>query len=165
MIHSITGKNSGPSRPSGVASRRACPETRRQHRQHGLTLIELLVALSVLVIVLAIGVPTFRDLIDYTRLTTATNSLMASANLARAEAVKRGVPVSVCTSADGASCSGSTDWSEGWILFTNKGWSSPPAPGAEDEIIQVAQSIGPNVLLGASHAYVQYYPQGSARTF
>jgi type IV fimbrial biogenesis protein FimT len=165
MIHQVTATNPGPSHPRGRAWYRGYPAPRRRRRQGAPTLIELLVALGVLIIVLTIAVPSFRDLIDYTRLTTATNSLIASANLARAEAVKRGVPVSLCASADGASCSGSKDWSQGWILFTNSNGASPPAPGAEDEIIQVAQSIGPNVLLGGSHAYVQYSPRGSARTF
>jgi len=134
-------------------------------RQHGLTLIELLVAVGILAVGLTLGVPSFRDLIDSNRLTAATNSLVVSMNVARFEAVKRREPVALCTSTDGSSCSGSTDWAGGWIVFTNRDWSSPPSVGVNDEVIQVVQSLGQKVDLSGSHGYVQYLPTGASSAY
>jgi type IV fimbrial biogenesis protein FimT len=44
--------------------------------------------------------------------------MLTALNFARSEAVKRGAIVSLCPSADQASCGG-TDWSGGWIAFVN----------------------------------------------
>jgi type IV fimbrial biogenesis protein FimT len=53
-------------------------------------------------------------------LATQANDFMTALNLARSEAVKRGRPVTVCRSTDGASCSGSgVNWETGWIVFTD----------------------------------------------
>ena len=60
--------------------------------------------------------------------------MVTAFNLARMEAIRRGTPVSVCASADQASCSGANDWASGWIVFTDANGSgnptvSPAAPG------------------------------------
>ena len=49
------------------------------------------------------------------------NALVGALTLARNEAVTRGVSVSVCSSADNESCAADTDWSTGWIVFTDAG--------------------------------------------
>lgn len=61
----------------------------------GFTLIELLVTLVVLAIVLAIGVPSLANFIENNRVTSQSNTLLAAVNLARSEAVKRGVAISI----------------------------------------------------------------------
>jgi type IV fimbrial biogenesis protein FimT len=66
----------------------------------GFTLLELMTTLSVAAIVLAFAVPNFRDIIRNNRLTAAANDLQRSAQVARAEAVKRQLPVVVCASGD-----------------------------------------------------------------
>ena len=60
---------------------------------NGFTLIELMVTVAVLAIVLSLGVPSYRALIINNRLTAQANALVASINLARSEAIKRGVRV------------------------------------------------------------------------
>lgn len=66
----------------------------------GFSLLELMLTVSVAAITLAIGAPTFMDVIRNNRLTTASNDLQRSTQLARAEAVKRQLPVVVCATAD-----------------------------------------------------------------
>lgn len=75
---------------------------------NGFTLVELMVAVAVLAIVLSLGVPSYRALIVNNRLTTQANALVASINLARSEAVKRGVQVRVAVSDE------SNNWGKGW---------------------------------------------------
>lgn len=66
-----------------------------QCRRFGFTVIELVVALAVLIVLLAIGVPTFSELIASTKVTNATNSILGHLQYARGEAVKSGGRVAV----------------------------------------------------------------------
>jgi type IV fimbrial biogenesis protein FimT len=86
--------------------------------QKGFTLIELMVTLVVLGVLLAMGVPSFADLIRNSRSQAATNELVLALNAARVEAVKRGARVSLCPSVNGTSCAG-TAWQSGWIVFVD----------------------------------------------
>ncbi|MCO1334828.1 GspH/FimT family pseudopilin [Microbulbifer sp. OS29] len=54
----------------------------------GLTLIELMIAIALLGIIIAIGVPSFSSLIDSNRLATTTNDWIATLQYARSEAVR-----------------------------------------------------------------------------
>ena len=71
-------------------------------KQAGFTLIELMFTIVVLAVLLGIGVPNFRDFVRNSRLTSAANDLLTDVNLARSEAVKRRVPVTLCKSANGS---------------------------------------------------------------
>ena len=55
----------------------------------GITLIELLVALSVLAILATIGIPSFQNLIRSNQVSASHNELIAMINFARSEAVRR----------------------------------------------------------------------------
>jgi len=82
----------------------------------GFTLFELMVTLAVAALILSLGVPGFRSFIQNNRATTHTNDLVTALNLGRSEATRRGASVLLCSSSDGATCSGSNDWSSGWIV-------------------------------------------------
>jgi type IV fimbrial biogenesis protein FimT len=89
-------------------------------RSAGFTLIELMFTVVVLAVLLGIGVPNFRDFVRNGRMTAAANDLLTDINLARSEAVKRRVPVTLCKTTDGTSCS--TDASvpfRRWIVFVD----------------------------------------------
>jgi len=86
---------------------------------HGVTLIELLVTLSVLGILIAVGVPSFNQFMTNSRLNSYVNTMLSNLSLARSEAIKRNGRVVVCTSSDGASCDNSGDWNQGWIIFAD----------------------------------------------
>lgn len=87
---------------------------------NGFTLIELLVTVAVVSILLAVGVPEFKRMTENNRMVAAINRMAGDLNLARSEAVKQGRSVTLCASADGATCSGNTDWSNGWIVFLDQ---------------------------------------------
>lgn len=73
-------------------------------RVNGLTFIELIVALSIVGIILAIAAPSFSDIIDDNRMTTQYNELLAALALTRSEAIKRQMRVTTCQSSTGTSC-------------------------------------------------------------
>ena len=87
----------------------------------GFTLFELMVTLAVAALILSLGVPGFRSFIQNNRATTHTNDLVTALNLGRSEATRRGASVLLCSSSDGATCSGSNDWSSGWIVRSSAG--------------------------------------------
>lgn len=87
--------------------------------ESGFTLIELMITLSVMAILLAIAVPSFQDVALSSKLTVLANDFVASAQLARSEAIKRNRPATLCASSDGASCTGA--WSDGWVVLRDDG--------------------------------------------
>ena len=130
---------------------------RRAHAR-GLTLTELMITLAVAGILMVIGVPSFRNASLGSRLSAAANDLLASVQLARSEAIKRNVAVTLCASANGATCAGSGGWEQGWIIL------------AAGTVIQVQQGLPSGYLLrqAGGTAPVSFQPIGmgaSAATF
>lgn len=89
----------------------------RKH-DRGVTLVELSTTLLTAAVALTLGIPAFGVLRADFRYSQVSSDLMASFALARSEAVRRGVEVSVCPSGDGLTCTDppSADWSTGWIV-------------------------------------------------
>lgn len=92
-------------------------------RQPGFSLLELMTALAVLSILLALGVPSFAQMIRTNRVVADTNELVVALSAARSEAVKRGLPMAVCARTAPASdiCRTGTDndWGSGWLIFVD----------------------------------------------
>ena len=89
-------------------------------KQHGMTLVELMVTLAVAAILVSAALPSLSDMAANNRLSALNNQLVSSLNYARSEAVKRRYDVALCvrTSA-GAACNASGGFESGWIIFTD----------------------------------------------
>lgn len=84
----------------------------------GVTLLELIVAITVLAVLAGIGVPAFSNIMRSNEIAAGSNNLLSALILARSEAMKRGVRVSVCPS--NATANGCTeDWSNGLLVFSD----------------------------------------------
>lgn len=81
----------------------------RARSSAGFTLAEVLIVLAIAAILLAIGISNFRPFIDQSRLTSASNDLVAALNLAKSEAIFRSRPVALQQKG--------VAWTEGWTLF------------------------------------------------
>jgi type IV fimbrial biogenesis protein FimT len=84
----------------------------RPTNARGFTLIELMVTLALVAILMAVAVPSLTTFQRNAQLTSFSNTMLASINAARGEAMKRGrsavvVPIN------------GTDWSSGWIVFVD----------------------------------------------
>jgi type IV fimbrial biogenesis protein FimT len=77
--------------------------------QAGVTLIELMIAMVILSVIVAFGVPSFREATANAALRGTTMDLVAALNTARAESVNLRVPVTFAPT-DAA------DWSQGWDI-------------------------------------------------
>ena len=82
----------------------------------GFTLVELVVAMAVALILISVAFPSFRTLTQNSRMAAQVNDLIADLSFARSEAIKRRATVSICTSSDGATCSGG-NWKDGRIII------------------------------------------------
>ncbi len=93
-------------------------------RETGFTLIELMVTLAIGALILTLGVPSFQSVIMDNRLVTQANQFVTSVGLARSSAVRFQRNATVCASADYSAavptCSATTDWSNGWIVWVDK---------------------------------------------
>lgn len=85
----------------------------------GVTLIELLVVMAIIGVLLSIGVPSYRSFSNNSRISGAINALLGDLQFTRAEANKRGSSVIACASVSFSTCSDSTRWDTGWIVFVD----------------------------------------------
>ena len=84
----------------------------------GFTLIELMVTLSVAVILITVGIPSYQDIVRNNRVTAISNEMLTALYFARSEAIKRGISVSVCRSNDDQTAC-AADWADGFIVFAD----------------------------------------------
>src|SRR5687768_13479579 len=85
----------------------------------GFSLIELMFAITLFGILLGFAIPAFRDTVRNNQIVAQNNEFVTALNYARSESLRRVGPVTLCASADGATCSGATNWSTGWIVFAD----------------------------------------------
>lgn len=68
---------------------------------------------------MAIAIPSFQYVTTDNRMSGEVNDLLGAMQYARAEAVKEGNDVVVCSSTNGTSCSNAARWQTGWIVFSD----------------------------------------------
>lgn len=113
--------------------------------QAGFTLIELMVAITLLVITMTIAVPSMRSTIQNNRVVGLTNDLIASLNLARSEAVKRGLSVSICPASDQNFNACGNNWNNGWLVFVNPDENATFANNATEILVRAHQVQGQGI--------------------
>jgi type IV fimbrial biogenesis protein FimT len=135
-------------------------------RQHGFSLVELLVAMTILAILMAIAIPSYNSLILSTTATQYASSMAESALLARGEAIRRNAAVTVCVSSNGATC-GSGGWEQGWLVSckTNDLVTCDTA-GASTLVIQYqgAAKSGWKITEASGLATLNFDPSGTGAT-
>jgi len=82
-------------------------------KNQGFTLIELVMTMAIAGILIGIAIPSFNSTITSSRITSYANDLVSALNLARSEAVRRGIQVTVSTNGT------LTHWESGWTVFVD----------------------------------------------
>ncbi len=152
------------------------PATKSLERlQRGFTLMELMVVLAIVAIALSLAVPSLRDFMRNSRLTSASNDLLAALNLARSEAVKRQIAmpggVAVCATSNPDAippvCSGS--WAAGassaWVVWVDANGNWAPDNNANEPVLQRHEALDGSVSLRSDNdGIVKYVLTGFSAT-
>lgn len=131
------------------------------NKQHGFTLVELLITIVVATILVALAVPAFHNFVQNNRITAQVNELITALTLVRSEAIKRKQTITICSSSDGSTCTGA--WDQGWIIFTDANGNGTVDAGTED-ILRVREGLtgGATLVETASLSSIQFDRLGSA---
>lgn len=116
--------------------------------QRGISLMETLVTMSIAVILLTIGVPSFVDMMAANTASGYANDLLSDINYARSEAITRGNRVVICKGATSTNCTTGA-WENGWKVFVDcndnqtvdAGASSTCPNGADEEVLRVHAAL------------------------
>lgn len=98
-------------------------------RHAGFTLIELIIATAIVAVLLAIALPALSSARGAVASGTARAALQDSLWAAMRVSQVEQHHVVICSSLDGARCSGSTEWETGWIAFIDRDGDRQPDPG------------------------------------
>jgi type IV fimbrial biogenesis protein FimT len=134
---------------------------RDQARQSGFSLVEVLVAMTVMVILGGLALQA-GHLLRREVTSAELNDLMASLSYARSTAIKTRQTITVCKSDDGRHCSRGASWDRGWITFVDRDRDRTIDP--EDTLLRVHEALpaGNRLRDGTGYYYyVMYKPDGS----
>ena len=112
------------------------PRSGPYNESRGFTLVELMIVLVIVAVIVMIAAPSFSTLIQRTKLKAYANEWVASVYLARSEAIKRNAVMTLCTSTDGATCTGGGNWEQGWLVMD-----------PNDTVIKYQQPLEPGIVL------------------
>ena len=130
----------------------------------GFTLVELLVTVAVMMILVLLAAPSLNDATLGSKLSAYANRLVASAYLARGQAIKRNALITLCVSSDGSTCATADGWEQGWIVSCPSNDGVTCTTGGTSAIIfhyQTALPAGFKVSTDtANQRSVVFYPTG-----
>ena len=112
--------------------------------------------------VLAVALPSFTALMQSNRVASEVSAFVGSLQFARAEAIKQGLPVTVCASSNGADCLNLATWNTGWIVFTDLDTSKTRESGEAALKIQPPWTSTDTFSAGGNLAAITYSRDGFA---
>ncbi|MDZ4813299.1 MAG: GspH/FimT family pseudopilin [Pseudomonadota bacterium] len=143
-----------------------CKNTRRQPLRgkiitRGFTLLEILVAVTVVSILLAIALPSYSAALGRADCNTLLTALMGSITDARGAAQNYESDAILCPSDDGASCSGKAQWQNGWIVGVDGNGDNSISGG--ESVISRQPGFEENVhmVTSSGRTRLQFQPYGS----
>jgi len=87
-------------------------------RSRGFTLLDLLTTLTVSLVLVGVGIPSWQAMVESNAIGSARSQMTAILALGRLTAVKYNQATTLCPTLDGESCSGDyTAWHQGYMLF------------------------------------------------
>lgn len=97
-----------------------------QPKQHGVTLIELIVSLSIAAVLAATAAPSFSEMLKNNIRRSNVDNFWHAIFLARSEAIKRNSVVVLCKRSSNGACNNSDgNWASGWMVFDNLDHDEP----------------------------------------
>lgn len=137
------------------------PRRRSQRRPslHGFTLLDLLIAMTIVCILFGIAIPAYQNTVARIQAGSARSDLTTTLFDALRHATVLGQEIVVCpASAD--QCIGGRDWSEGWIAFIDRDGDRLRGPG--EQLIRRKSALPERVRLfgSAGRPRIVFQPNG-----
>lgn len=119
-------------------------------KSKGFTLIELMVALSIVAILTGLAAPSLKRLIQSTMMSSNVNTFLADMRYARSESIRRGGGVVMCRSdapeASSPACGsgsgpGGNGWASGWIIFYDQDGTGNRTVTSTDPVLRVQAAL------------------------
>lgn len=114
---------------------RLAPHRFPLNRSTGFSLIEATIAMAVLSIGIAVGIPSFKGFQRHQRESATTNLLSSFLASARSTAITYRKPTVVCPNDGNNQCRVDSDWSQGWIMFYDADGNR--RPDTSDDLLRV----------------------------
>ncbi|HEX7803190.1 MAG TPA: Tfp pilus assembly protein FimT/FimU [Pseudoxanthomonas sp.] len=127
----------------------------------GFSLSEALVAMAISAILVAIGVPSYRSMLENQRASSTMHLLTSYMASARGTAISYRIPTVVCPSNRAGGCRMDGDWSQGWLMFFDADGNRQP-DAREDILRDENAPLHPSLRLVSSSGRPQlrYLPDG-----
>ena len=134
-------------------------------RNNGFTLIELMIVIAIASVLLTIGVPAMTSMIRGNELKSSRSTVLNTLAYSRGESAARREQVIVCSSIDGLTCSGATDWSNGWIIFrdlnTDNALTIADCDPASECLLRVQDALPDQVAFNSPGTFLGYTDIGT----
>ena len=128
----------------------------------GFTLIESMISISIMLLITGMAFGTLSFIRDY-ETTSDINDLLADLYYSRTEALKRHSTITLCRSNDGATCTRTNDWENGWMIFTDNNRNR--VVDEKDEILRTSNGldhVGSLTLGSGYYYYIMFASTGAA---
>lgn len=135
-------------------------------QQNGFTVYELMITLLVIGVIMTIGIPSFTEFTQNSRLTSTANDLLSSFQMARSEAARSKTNITICASNNsmdaGAACGGT--FNDGWIVFVDVNGDLVRG-GAGENVLRAHPPVPANVTIttNAGATYFSFAGTGLGR--
>ena len=130
-------------------------------RPDGFTILELMITVSIAAVLLVIGVPAFQNYGAQQRMNASISALHSDLVLARSQAIHLDVQVIACPGNLSDGCTGATDWSQGWIIFSDI--NTDRQHQQLEPLLRHGQGAEQMAIRGsAGRTTLRFYPNGSA---
>ena len=136
---------------------------RARKRILGFTLLEVLTVITIVAVLMALGVPSYQYVTSANRISGEVNGLLGDMQYARSEAIKEGQTVTVCRSTNLTTCSSSTAWQNGWIVFSDvNGSGAVDSPADTILRVKTAFPLGDTFNANNNMQFVTFNREGFA---
>jgi type IV fimbrial biogenesis protein FimT len=128
--------------------------------QHGFGLIDLMMALTILLLLLGVAVPGYFNAVSRVHAIDARSAMTVSLFAAMRESLVHNRQVVLCPGT-GMGCDGGQDWSRGWIAFLDR--NGDRERGADEPVLQHQPALKDDVRLLSSigRPRIVHQPNGS----
>jgi type IV fimbrial biogenesis protein FimT len=129
-----------------------------------------MVTVAIAGVLLALAMPAMQQFVTQKAVSSNSDELASALRFARSEALKRSAAVAICSSngktGTAAGCAGTSDWTQGWVVFVDRDGNG--TYGGSDELLRLqppmpGQVVGPTVdSANKVGSYVEFVGAGLA---